>query len=66
MADAISKEQKLGQKLLKGASRCKKLSIQLECVGNVLFFEENGLPHHFRVAHKKNITLQDINLKIRH
>jgi hypothetical protein len=34
-------------------------------VGNVLFFEENGLPQHFRVAHKKNITLQDINLKIK-
>jgi hypothetical protein len=25
-----------------------------ECVRNVLFFEENGLPQHFRVAHKKN------------
>jgi hypothetical protein len=30
-----------------------------ECVQNVLFFEENGLPQHFRVAHKKNLKYHD-------
>ena len=31
-----------------------------ECVENVLFFEEPGLPQHFRVAHKKHVTPEDM------
>ena len=59
MADAISKERKLGQKHLKVHKVDKVLVHKVvcpvaECVRNVLFFEENGFPQHFRVAHKKN------------
>ena len=30
-----------------------------ECLENVLFFEEPGLPQHFRIPHKKHVTLED-------
>ena len=60
MVDAISKERKLGQKLLKGVSlkrfwciKTKVVCPVAECVQKVLSFEENRLPQHFRVAHKK-------------
>ena len=63
MADAISKERIRAETFLRPfheASLVNKVVCPVaECVGNALFFEENGLPQHFRVAHKKNIMPQD-------
>jgi hypothetical protein len=55
MEDAVSKERIRAETFLKAFHEAslmhKVVCLVAECVGNVLFFEENGLLQHFRVAH---------------
>jgi hypothetical protein len=36
-----------------------------DCVKKLLFFEENGIEHHFRIAHKSSYTASDRESSLR-
>ena len=64
MADAISEErgrEEIFVRPFHDAFLANKVVCPVaECVENVLFFEEPGLPLNFRVAHKKHVTPEDM------
>ena len=47
------------------AYKAKKIFCpEADCVKKLLFFEENGLAHHYRVMHKKNVDMVAVKDKM--